>query len=445
VINLPTDVLERYSALPVPRYTSYPSANHWVPKDETFAREALARASGRPLSLYVHVPFCHRLCFYCGCNMQVTRRRELVERYLDALAREIELVAAAAGETGEVVQLHLGGGTPTFLDENQLTRLVQAVRGSFRFSSSAELSIEVHPPVTSFSQLSVLRALGFDRVSMGVQDFDPVVQRRINRAQPFEQTRALIDESRRLGFRSVNVDLMYGLPSQTLERYAATLDQVLTLKPDRLAVFGYAHLPAVKPHQRLLEGPDLPDARLRLSLLELALARLLDAGYESIGLDHFALSTDDLFRARADGTLRRNFMGYTTCADSEVLAFGPSSISEVRGAFLQNARDTRAWASCIERGVLPVERGWLCSSDDLERAKLLQALFCSLELDADAVSRCSAIELEALQPLIADGLVERAGSTMRVTPNGRLLLRNIAAAFDPYLRRSTHRQHAAAV
>lgn len=446
---LSPDLRARYATTPVPRYTSYPSANLWGARDADFGRAVYADAGQRALSLYVHVPFCHKLCFYCGCNMEVVHRTGIVERYLAALEREVAMVAALVPRGQQVVQVHLGGGTPTFLDSAQLRRLAGVLRAHFDFAPGLEMSLEVHPPVTTFEQLQTLAELGFNRLSMGVQDFDPVVQERINRLQPFEQTRDLMAEARRLGFRSLNVDLMYGLPSQTVEGFGQTLELLLALRPERVAVFGYAHMPKLIKHQRVLDGPDLPAGDARLALLELALSRLQGAGYVSIGLDHFALAGDELAVARGDGTLRRNFMGYTTCAESDVLAFGPSSISEVRGAFVQNAREVRDWATRVERGELPVVRGWAPTPDDDLRRELIQQLFCQLQLDTAAFARAHGIdfdatfrpELEALRTLEADGLVERAGAQLKVTPVGQLLLRNVASVFDAYLRAPAGPRH----
>lgn len=437
------DLLERYGAQPVPRYTSYPPANHWRDMiTETEARDILSRGGTRPLSLYVHVPFCRKLCFYCGCNMLVTRSQALVERYLRALDVELERMAGLLRRIPPVVQVHLGGGTPTYLDSHQLVRLAEAIQKHFPWLPGIEASIEIHPAVTSTDQMRTLAQLGFNRVSMGVQDFDPVVQKRINRIQPFEQTRALIEDSRALGFASVNVDLMYGLPLQTVERFQRTLDRVEELRPDRIALFGYAHVPTMKKHQRQFGQDELPGPEERLALLETSIGRLLDAGYTYIGLDHFALHDDELCRARAEGTLRRNFMGYTTCADSDVLAFGPSAISEIGGAYLQNAREVHDWAGLLEEGRLPIVRGHRLSAEDQARAELIMRLFCQLEVDLGDLRRRHpgalagdlSAEERALSALQRDGLVRQEGQRVQVTPTGQLLLRTVASTFDTYHR-----------
>jgi oxygen-independent coproporphyrinogen-3 oxidase len=437
------ELLARYSG-PVPRYTSYPTAPAWgalaVGEAEALLDDAASATS--PLSLYVHLPFCRKLCFYCGCNMLVTRSASLVERYLAALLLEIRRAGERFGHRRKVVQLHWGGGTPTHLDCEQLARVHRALREAFEIVEGAEQSIEVHPPVTTAAQVETLAALGFNRVSMGVQDFDPVVQKAVNRPQPFEQTRDLIAECRRLGFQSVNVDLMYGLPHQSLDGFSATLARLAELRPDRVALFGYAHVPQLKPHQKLLPVEALPEPPLRLALFEGAVERLVGLGYRYIGLDHFALEGDELSRAQAAGTLRRNFMGYTTCAESDVLAFGSSAISELGPAYLQNAREVPAYLEAMAERPTPVTRGARLSDDDLIRKAVLHQLFCTLALDEAEVERQFPIrfaeyfapEQARLQELARDGLVELAPGRVRVTPVGQILLRNVASVFDAHLR-----------
>ena len=445
--------MARFGSAAVPRYTSYPSANLWKPWGDAAARKIFARAGKRPLSVYVHVPFCRKLCFYCGCNMLVTQRQDLVERYLAALELEVAQVAALLPAQREVAQLHLGGGTPTYLDVAQLTRLTEILQRHLPFEAGIEAGIEVHPPVTSFEQVRTLARLGFNRISMGVQDFDPEVQQRVNRPQPFEQTRDLLHCARDSGMKSINVDLMYGLPLQTAARFASTIDRVEELRPDRIALFGYAHMPQLKKHQRMIFAAELPASDERLAILELTIGRLKAAGYRYIGLDHFALEGDELCLAQDEGTLRRNFMGYTTCAQTDLLAFGPSAISEVDGGFVQNEREVHNWARRLEEGKLAPSRGWESSADDLLRAELIMKLFCDLELDTDAFGRAHGLdfsstfapELARLQPLQRDGLVELCPGRVRITPIGQLLLRNIAAVFDAWLTGPGDRQHSMAV
>ena len=451
-IGIDHRLLERYGRIPVPRYTSYPPANHWEATfGEREAREAFRSAGRRPASVYVHVPFCWKLCYYCGCNMLVTRSESLVERYLRSLELELDRVTALLTAPPEIVQLHLGGGTPTYLDPDQLARLADAIQARLPWKRGIEASIEIHPAVTSVEQIRTLARLGFIRVSMGVQDFDPAVQTRINRRQSFEESRDLIEESRAQGFVSINVDLMYGLPLQTVDRFQHTLDRVEELRPDRIALFGYAHVPSLKRHQGIFRPEELPGAADRLALLETSIQRLVAAGYVHVGLDHFALEDDELCRARAAGTLRRNFMGYTTCADSDVLAFGPSAISEVQGTYVQNARGVHEWAGWLEAGHLAAVRGHRPGVEDLARSALIMELFCNLGVDLDVLRfrfpgalRDLAVEEKELDRLERDGLLLRQGARIRVTARGQLLLRTVAAPFDTY-HRADARLHAPAL
>ena len=450
---LHSNLLERYGKVPLPRYTSYPPANLWGERDQTLAQEALSTVGSRPLSLYVHVPFCRKLCLYCGCNMLVTRSQDLVERYLHALDVEVARVAACLPARSEVVQVHLGGGTPTYLDEAQLSRLWQSLASRFHIPRGIEASIEIHPPVTSNAQMQRLAELGFVRVSMGVQDFDPIVQKRVNRIQPFEQTRDLVLLARQLGFVSVNIDLMYGLPLQTVERFSMTLDRVAELRPDRVALFGYAHMPALRKHQSVFRSEELPDATTRAALFELALTRLLALGYVYVGLDHFVLPEDELLQARHKGELRRNFMGYTTCKSSDVLAFGPSSISEIGRHYVQNEREVAAYCERVESGVLPVVRGYSLTSDDVIRRDLIMQLLCNLVIDTADFSMRHGIDFDSyfasevrlLRPLIDDGLCGWESGKLRILLPGQLLLRTVAAVFDATLHQPAPRHHAAAV
>lgn len=447
------ELLARYGSRPLPRYTSYPPANLWSEQDDSLAQTALACIGPSPLSLYVHVPFCRKLCLYCGCNMMVTRSQDLVARYLRALDAEVDRVAKLLPSRPEVVQVHLGGGTPTYLDPDQLSTLWQTLTSRFPMARGIEASIEIHPPVTSPDQLSRLAELGFNRVSMGVQDFDKVVQKRINRPQPFEQTRDLVELSRKLGFVSVNLDLMYGLPLQSVDRFAHTLDRVAELLPDRLALFGYAHMPQLRKHQAVFQRDELPDQKTRAALFELALSRLLALGYVYVGLDHFVLPGDELVGARQKGELRRNFMGYTTCKSSDVLAFGPSSISEVGSHYLQNERDVVPYCERIEQGTLPIVRGYSLCRDDVIRRDLIMQLLCNLEVRLPEFSVRHGIdfasyfarEIEALVPLQNDGLCRLSADSLRIELPGQLLLRTVAAVFDATLSRPAPRHHAAAV
>ncbi len=441
------DLLRRYDR-PGPRYTSYPTAPQF---DEGFGEEALRAAvetsNGDPiprrLSLYVHVPYCTSPCFYCGCNRIITRDKARAETYLARLYREIAMMAELFDRDRDVIQCHFGGGTPNFLSPAQLRELVDSLRRHFRFSDSRErdISIELDPRFVTPAEVGELASIGFNRASLGVQDFDPDVQAAVNRIQDVDATLAIIDACRGSGMRSVNVDLIYGLPRQTHEGFARTLDIITRARPDRLAVYGYAHLPHLFKAQRQIVAADLPSAEDKLALLQLAIGKLTAAGYVYIGMDHFALPDDDLARAQANGSLHRNFMGYTTHADSDLIGFGVSAISHIGDTFSQNPRDLLAWNAAIDQGRLPVFRGMRMDEDDCLRADLIQALMCQGEIPVAALERRYAIDFEPyfadalarLAPLVEDGLVTLARGRVRATTPGRLLLRNIAMCFDRYL------------
>jgi len=435
-----------------PRYTSYPTAPTWSEAyGEADLRRALAEAPKAPaegISLYVHVPFCRSLCHFCACNRVITRDEALPARYLDTLEREVALLAEARGGAPEVVQLHWGGGTPTHLRPDQVRRLHQAVTGAFALrrgrgdEEGAEVSIEVDPRVTTPQHVDALRECGFNRMSLGVQDTDPRVQEAIHRIQPMAMTAALVDRARKAGFRSVAFDLIYGLPFQTEASFDRTLDAVTDLAPDRIALYSYAHVTWVAKQQRGFERKDLPDAAAKLRIFLRALRRLSQAGYVHVGMDHFARPDDELVRALREGTLRRNFMGYTTRAGLELLALGPSAISELSRDFAQSHRDLGAWEAAVREGHLATLRGHRLSQDDVERRFAIARIMCRGELrDADwraafgtALAERFAAERERLAPMAADGLVELLpDGGLRVTPLGRLLVRNVAMAFDAYL------------
>lgn len=441
------DLLRRYDR-PGPRYTSYPTAPQFhAGFGEAQLRDAAAASNGDPiprrLSLYVHVPFCESPCFYCGCNRIITRDKARGEAYLARLYREIALMADLFDRDREVMQLHFGGGTPNFLTPAQLGEAMDTLRSHFHFSDSAErdISIELDPRFVSPDDIAQLARIGFNRASFGVQDFDPAVQEAVNRVQSVEQTRAVVDACRASGFRSVNIDLIYGLPKQRAEGFSATLDTVATMRPDRIAVYGYAHMPQLFKPQRQIDAADLPDAETRLALLQLAIAKLTDAGYVYIGMDHFALPDDDLAVAQARGGLHRNFMGYTTHADSDLVGLGVSAISHIGASFSQNPRDLPSWQAALDEGRLPVFRGMRLDEDDQLRADLIQALMCQGEIPVRVLERRYAISfadyfadaLERLEPLLRDGLVGIGPERITATSRGRLLLRNIAMCFDRYL------------
>ncbi|SDR03978.1 oxygen-independent coproporphyrinogen III oxidase [Pseudoxanthomonas sp. CF125] len=442
-----TALLQRYDR-PGPRYTSYPTAPQFSAEFGAEAlREAAEASNGDPiprrLSLYVHVPFCTSPCFYCGCNRIITRDLARGETYLARLYREIAMTAELFDRDREVIQLHFGGGTPNFMSPAQLGEVVGALRRQFHFSDSPsrDLSIELDPRFISPEDVGALAAIGFNRTSLGVQDFDPDVQAAVNRIQPVEETIAVIEACRRHGMRSVNVDLIYGLPKQSSASFARTLDTVIAARPDRLAVYSYAHLPGLFKPQRRIDASDLPSAEAKLGLLELAIEKLGVAGYVYIGMDHFALPGDDLALAQERGTLHRNFMGYTTHADTDLVGLGVSAISHIGDSFSQNPRDLPSWQTAIDEGRLPVFRGMRLSEDDQLRADLIQRLMCQGEVQIDALERRYGIDfptyfaesLAKLQRLVADGLVRMEPDRIVVTSPGRLLLRNIAMCFDRYL------------
>ncbi|MEN8159245.1 MAG: oxygen-independent coproporphyrinogen III oxidase [Myxococcota bacterium] len=427
-----------------PRYTSYPTAPVWSDAydGDDFASD-LARAEG-PLSLYVHVPFCRSLCHFCACNRMVTQKAELPERFLDTIAREVEAVREAVGRSLPAAQHHWGGGTPTHLTPDQIHRLFRTVNEAFPADADAEISIEADPRVTDEVQLEALRACGFRRLSLGVQDFDARVQRAIHREQSVAQTAALTEGARALGFRGVSFDLIYGLPFQTVESMERTLDEAIALAPDRIAIYGYAHVTWIAKQQRGFERGDLPGPRERLRIWIATIRRLVAAGYAHVGLDHFARPEDPLVQALRAGTLRRNFMGYTTQAGLELIGLGPSGISELGASYAQNERDLAAWQEALATRGLATLRGHRLSADDRERRFVIQSLLCGGALDADAfrasfgtaIAERFAPELEALAPYEAEGLLEIEGDgSIAVGALGRLVLRNVAMVFDAYLPR----------
>lgn len=430
-----------------PRYTSYPTADRFVPAfgAGTYAHW-LGRSSvddiGHPLSLYMHLPFCNTVCFYCGCNKIVTRDHSRSARYVRYLEKEIGLVASLIGGGRSVSQMHWGGGTPTFLSRIEMLALTNAVDAWFARSADCENSIEVDPRSVEPGMMAFLADLGFNRVSIGVQDFDPSVQQAVHRIQSESETRRVIEEARAAGFRSVNLDLIYGLPKQTVASFDATLDRVLALDPDRVALYGYAHLPArFKPQRRIVES-DLPCADIKLQILTLAIGRLTDAGYVYIGMDHFARPGDELAVAQSEGRLQRNFQGYSTRAQGDIVGFGVSAIGRVGPTYSQNIKDLDGYYAALDAGHLPVTGGIVLTADDVLRRGVIQALACQFRLSIDAVERAHGIEfgsyfaaeLQALGKLEQDGLVKLTRESIEVTPKGRLLVRIVCMAFDRHLR-----------
>ncbi|HET6604569.1 MAG TPA: oxygen-independent coproporphyrinogen III oxidase [Xanthomonadaceae bacterium] len=433
---------------PGPRYTSYPTAPHFhsgfgADQFRMHVRRSNEPPIPAPVSVYVHVPFCFSPCFYCGCNRIITRDYGRAEAYLARLYREIDLVAPLVDRDRDVVQLHFGGGTPNFLESADLGELIETIGRHFHFSSRADrdFSIEIDPRTVDPDAIRSLAGFGLNRASFGVQDFDPDVQRAVNRVQSVQQTREVIDACREAGMRSVNVDLIYGLPKQTREGFARTLDTVVGMRPDRLAVYSYAHLPEMFRGQTRIRAEDLPDPAAKLGLLELAVERLGAAGYVYIGMDHFALPGDELARAQHHGALHRNFMGYTTHADCDLIGMGVSAISRIGDAYAQNHKDLPHYQAALDAGELPIARGLALSADDIVRADLIDELMCNAAVDIVAFEDRHAIDfhdyfassLAQVQPLVQDGLVTIEPGRIEATARGRLLLRIIAMCFDHYL------------
>jgi oxygen-independent coproporphyrinogen-3 oxidase len=430
---------------PGPRSTSYPPAPHFsdaVGPEDARALYAARGPDAPPLSLYVHLPFCEAMCTFCGCNVIVSRDAAIVDRYLRGLAREIELAATAlaSGRT-DVVQVHLGGGTPTFFPPEALERLHGLLAHRFAIAPDAELAVEVDPRVTTAAHVETLARLGWRRMSLGVQDLDPRVQEAVGRVQSAEETETLVRRARDAGFSSVNVDLVYGLPHQGLEGFRETLEVVLArLDPDRVSLFGYAHVPWLKAHQRRIDEAALPGPAERLALFHAGVEAFVGAGYEFIGLDHFAKPTDELSLARRRGDLRRNFMGFHTGAGTDLVAFGVTGIGDVSGTYLQNLHALSAWERALEEGVLPVERGYRRTEDDRTRGAVIQSLLCAGRADRSVLAPDGsdwqarfAAERARLEPMREDGLVTLDEEGVALTPLGRLFVRNVCMVFDAHL------------
>jgi len=439
-------LIPRY-AIAGPRYTSYPTVPAW--KDGFGAAEHVHALQSLPIdvpvSLYVHVPFCQSLCHFCACNRVITKNPDLPERYLVALARELELTRNTIGAELPCRQLHWGGGTPTHLTPAQIEWLFVSITKNFRISPDAEISIEVDPRVTTLEQIKVLAACGFNRISMGVQDTNPKTQAAIHRIQPFEQTRELTEAARRFGIERVNYDLIYGLPHQTAASFSETLDAVLSARPDRIALYGYAHVTWVAKQQRGFERGDLPSPSRRIEIFLSAVLRLEEAGYRSIGMDHFALPEDELSQALDHGSLRRNFMGYTTHEGVDLLGFGPSAISEFSNCYSQAEKNLDDWFERIESGAFATSKGHQMSNDDLARRWIISRIMCEMGVSGAEVEglfggnylRDYDASLARLQPLQDDGLIDvNSRGDLSVRPLGKLFLRHAAMAFDAYLDHS---------
>jgi oxygen-independent coproporphyrinogen-3 oxidase len=450
-IRFDADLVRRYDRSG-PRYTSYPTAVQFTDHFGISEYRAAAAASNqdpipRPLSLYVHIPFCSSPCFYCGCTKVITRNHEKAEAYLYRLHREVELQGEMFDRDREVEQLHFGGGTPTFLTSLEIERLIDKLGQHFKLSKSddREYSIELDPRTITTDTLRDLYKVGFNRCSLGIQDFDPEVQVAVNRIQSVPDTLRLIREAREFGFNSVSVDLIYGLPKQSVAGFSRTLDTVLSAKPDRFAVYAYAHLPQIFKPQTQIKIEDLATPETRLQLLGLTIEKLSAAGYVYIGMDHFALPGDELVVAQQNGTLHRNFQGYSTRGYCDLIGLGVSSIGKIGDNYTQNQKTLPEYYGALDRGVLPMHRGYSLTRDDIIRRDVIQQIMCYGVLDFEATAARHGIdfrsyfasELVALEPMVADGLAEFAAPGLRVLPAGRLLLRHLGMAFDAYLSAAT--------
>jgi oxygen-independent coproporphyrinogen-3 oxidase len=430
-----------------PRYTSYPTADRFV---ETFNADSysgwLAKRKNdsvaRPLSLYIHIPFCNTLCFYCACNKVITKDRSKSAEYVRYLIKEMAMQAKLLGPDQVVEQLHFGGGTPTFLSDDEIRQMMAAIRQHFKLVKDGEYSIEIDPRKVSDETIALLGEEGFNRISIGVQDFDEEVQRAVNRIQSEEETLRVIHAARANGFKSVSIDLIYGLPKQTLKGFGATLDKIISANPDRLSIYNYAHMPTMFKPQRRIHEEDLPAGQLKLDILSMAVNKLTHAGYVYIGMDHFAKPEDELAVAQRQGRLHRNFQGYSTHSDCDLVALGLSAIGKIGPTYSQNYRELEDYYGALDKDVLPIMRGMELNADDLVRRAIIQALMCHFELTKESINsefqidfdNYFATELEELREYEREGLLEMSPQKISVTPKGRMLIRNICMVFDKYLR-----------
>jgi oxygen-independent coproporphyrinogen-3 oxidase len=439
------EILRRYDQ-PGPRYTSYPTAPEWSPDfgADQYA-EALVRSNSckEPLSLYVHIPFCDKRCAFCGCNVVASTKDSAMEKYLDYVHREIALVAEALGKRNHLAQIHWGGGTPTSLRADQLQHLFTSIADHFAIEKGAEIAIEVDPRVTSLEQLNMLRVLGFNRLSLGVQDFDEVVQREIQRNQTEKQTRQLMSWGRAAGFEGINVDLIYGLPGQTMSSWIETIKKVVEIEPDRLAIYSYAHMPDRLRNQRAIDASKLPDPETKYALFAVGRQALIDAGYHAIAMDHFALPHDDLSLAMETRTLHRNFMGYTVVRAQDSIGIGVSSIGEIAGAYAQNEKKLSKYYEAIDAGHLATSGGCVLSKDDEIRRWVIRQLMCNFHVEYRDVENRFGVRFDEyfrdeqaeLQRFEDEGLLDCVEGGIVVQPLGQVFIRNIAMVFDAYLRR----------
>ncbi|MBI3118555.1 MAG: oxygen-independent coproporphyrinogen III oxidase [Candidatus Hydrogenedentes bacterium] len=451
-LDVTRDLLLKHDK-PGPRYTSYPTAPEWDGSfGDTQYREALARAAQAPedpLSIYVHLPFCYERCLFCGCNVVISKRHEVSDKYLEYLFREIKMAAAALAPRRTVKQLHWGGGTPTYLDVGQIRQLFGVLAEQFSFAPDAEIALEVDPRITTHEQLSTLRELGFNRISMGVQDLDPKVQTAIGREQTEDETRRIFTWCRDLGFLGVNIDLIYGLPEQSPAGWENTIRAVIDIHPDRLAVYSYAHLPNMIKHQKKLEGMPRPVGPEKYDLFALARRLFLEHGYRAIGMDHFALPTDELSAALDERRLHRNFMGYTVVPGGDMIGFGTSAIGEIGGAYAQNEKRPVLYYHALDEGRFPTMTGITLTEDDTIRRWTIRQLMCNFYLEFRELKRRFGVsyddyfqaEEQDLGPFYRDHFLERTPEALRVLPLGQVFVRNVCMVFDAYLRKpESHRQ-----
>lgn len=431
-----------------PRYTSYPTALEFNTNfSQTEFIQAATANPKRPLSLYIHIPFCHKLCYFCGCNKIITRQTDKVVHYLQRLEKEISYRSTYFVQRA-VTQLHLGGGTPTFLTNEQISHLITQLKQHFNFSPTAELSIEIDPREISLMTITELATLGFNRLSMGIQDFDKRVQRLINREQDENFIHQLIIQARKNQFTSINLDLIYGLPTQTVDSFLTTLDKVIALDPDRLSIFNYAHLPSRFAAQRKIKENDLPDPEMKLTILQRTIQKLTAANYQFIGMDHFAKPNNELAIAQDRGELHRNFQGYTTQGANDLLGLGVSAISMIGNTYSQNQKELSGYMKDVDDHNHALWKGLIMTADDSIRAEVIKQLICHFQLNKNAISSRYAIafneyfaeDLALLRPLIQDNLITETANSLQVTPKGRLLIRNICMCFDRYFRNIARQQ-----
>lgn len=436
-----------------PRYTSYPTADRFVEafNAETYSQWVAKREIGgiaRPLSLYIHIPFCNTLCFYCACNKIITKDKSKSVEYIRYLLKEMAMQAKLLGPKQVVEQLHFGGGTPTFLSDDQIREVMAAIRTHFKLVEDGEYSIEIDPRKVTDETIALLGQTGFNRISIGVQDFDAEVQKAVNRIQSEEETMRVIRAARANGFKSVSIDLIYGLPKQTLTGFAATLDKVIAADPDRMSIYNYAHMPTMFKPQRRIHDEDLPTGQVKLDILSMAVDKLTRAGYVYIGMDHFAKPEDELAVAQRQGRLHRNFQGYSTHSDCDLIALGVTAIGKVGPTYSQNYREIEDYYDALDRDELPIMRGLELNADDLVRRAIIQALMCHFELSKESFNiaylidfdQYFATELHELREYEREGLLKISPQSISVTPKGRMLIRNVCMVFDKYLR--TRKEHA---